>query len=144
MPPAPSTCSTRYFPASSSPCRIMGSKVIPRDGAPRAEGRPNRRNQLFADRSARCGGVGARRRGRAATLAVDAFIAPGALAIDRADAFLTQAIRATHRARALGAERAFANMRDGVASIASAVSTLGGLATRLALLGVRAHSGDHA
>src|SRR4051812_45910258 len=24
MPPAPSTCSTRYFPASSSPCWIMG------------------------------------------------------------------------------------------------------------------------
>src|SRR6188474_3251198 len=61
MPPAPSTRSTRYFPASSSPCWIMERSEIPRDGAPQVRGGITRRNQLLArGRGAGVAGVDAR------------------------------------------------------------------------------------
>src|SRR5687768_17067431 len=99
MPPAPSTCSTRYFPASSSPSRIMGAPLIPRRAACGPPPRGQLENQLFADLgriAADIVAVGAAIHTRAAALAVDAGVAPGgaARAVLGRDALSTERVGA--------------------------------------------------
>src|SRR5215207_7806442 len=123
MPPAPSTCSTRYFPASRSPCWIMGAPSIPRRAGQGPCPRDRLENQLFAEllRIADVGAVGTFGGVGTATPSVDARVEARLGAVCGRDALGTVRVRTTDIRIALGSQYALTTTARRIARVAIAV-----------------------